>query len=100
MFAVDALGYTMYTGVDLDTHLALTSEYTSFLRRNGGVAALTIGNATASFYSQWLHGPAALAAALSSLVASTPSLAGLVDQAVAGVNNISPAMASAICTGV
>ncbi len=46
------------------------------------------------------NNPAALAAALSSLVASTPSLAGLVDQAVAGVNNISPAMASAIGQGM
>jgi hypothetical protein len=75
MFAVDSLGYTMYTGVDINNHFALTSEYTGFLRRNGGVAALTIGNLTASFLSkEWLHGPAALASTNASGMAIFPTL--------------------------
>ena len=63
MFAVDALGYTMYStvGSPIPSHLALSSDYVTLLYRNGGVMTHTFGNRTVSFMGgPWLHGPAAV----------------------------------------
>ena len=73
MYAVDALGYVMETSVGGD-HVALTSDYTRFLRSLGGAAALTVGNFSAmAIGRQQLHAPQVLASANASGLASFPT---------------------------